>query len=191
MTKPPEEPGLVLATRWFTVTLSSRTVRILAAILAVATLFTVLGAFLPMAVHTYSPVENFVEVHDFSAEDQSIAADAIVVTFDRTAAGDYQATFTAELVRIGENGSRAWVDGWRRDAVIESGRHQMKTALPINEDSRQYIVPGTYSVRFDIQLQTGTGVTRQLSVETPPFELTPPADAESESAEEPVRLRVS
>lgn len=190
MTEPPDEPGLVLATRWFTVTVSRRTLKAIAIVLAVTTLFTVLGTYLPMVYHTYAPADEMVEVHKLHGHDQSVEEHAIVVTLDRTSAGSYQATFNAELVRIGDNGSRTWVDGWRREAVIQPGRENMTTALPINQDARSYLVPGTYIVRFDIQFKTGTGVTRQVIAETPPFNLSASTDAQNDSSTEPVWLGV-
>lgn len=180
----PEDPGLILRTRWFRVEIARRTLYLAATVLGVGAAFVVLGTFLPMLFHTYAPAGTYVDVHDFVADDQRTDAPFILARIDRTSRGTYQGDFHVELVRLNDDGTQTWVLGWRREAVIQEGRHAYLFEIPVPNDV--HLHEGRYFIRASIYYQTDTGVQRELQATTPRFNLTDPPGSENNSSSERV-----
>jgi hypothetical protein len=111
-------------------------------ILLFCILFLLLGAFLPMAYIQVAPESQFIEVHNFTADDTHVEAEEHNVYLDRTVKRPAEATVLIEMKLIKDDGSIVEEDSFEVDAYYQKGRK--KIIIPRKVRKQTSLEPGTY-----------------------------------------------
>lgn len=184
----PEDAVLRIDTRFGALVLTRRMAGIIAATLATAAAFSLIGMFVPFLVQSYAPVDRYVKTNEFTAPDQSTDREGLLVYIDVDASNNYQTLVSVELFR--DEGDRdVWVDGWRREFVIARGNTATFRTFPYH--SRTVLLPGTYYVTAHVMFTTRNGAERHYDVRTPEFEMHDPAGEDVDDNETDARIAQS
>lgn len=105
-----------------------------------AILFITIGWIAPAAYASYAPQSEYIEVHEFSAQDATISDDQHQVCFNRTVHNPSTATVFTELYLVQEGGERIEVDSRTLERYLQAGDTTVKTAFPLPDN----IQPGEY-----------------------------------------------
>lgn len=94
--------------------------------------FTLIGWTAPILYATHAPADNFIEVHDFGAQNTSTNAEMHYICFDRTVKQSSSGTVYTELYLINEDNDRVEVSsGESIDRYFQDGRHEVITPLQL------------------------------------------------------------
>lgn len=137
-----------------------------------AVTFAISGAVVPVMYASHAPDSQFIEVHEFEAQDVHPDAGAHYVCFDREMKQGTTGTVDLNLYRVaGPSGFSGYVDGGASDAgassrYFQEGHHKIIRQLPVPEHLRE----GTYQYLLVIKLELANGeVTRQFTYRSNTF----------------------
>lgn len=147
--------------------------------LLVAIAFTLIGWGAPMLYSTYAPEDQFIEVHNFEAQDAQPSSEHHYICFDRTVHEPSSATVYTELYLITDDGHRIEVGGERMKRYFEEGRQRVVTRLSLPEG----LEPGEYQYALIVQLELSDGrIERDFQFHSGKFNITPDADTPRSSS---------
>jgi len=147
--------------------------------LLVAIAFTLIGWGAPMLYSTYAPEDQFIEVHNFEAQDAPPSSEHHYICFDRTVHEPSSATVYTELYLITDDGKRIEVGGETMKRYFEKGRQRVVTRLSLPED----LESGEYRYALIVQLELSDGrIQRDFQFHSSKFNVTPNADTPKSSA---------
>jgi hypothetical protein len=127
-----------------------------------AILFVLLGVLVPMAYIQVAPESQFIEVHNFTADDTHVQAEEHNVYFNRTVKRPAEATVLIEMKLIREDGSIVEEDSFDVDAYYQKG--QEKIIIPRKIRERTSLEPGTYRYVDAVTLTYYNGLVERTFV---------------------------
>jgi hypothetical protein len=132
-------------------------------------LFVIIGWTAPMAYATYAPQEQFIEVHEFSADDAYKHSDSHQLCFDRTIKNGNTGEIFIELYMEGEdNNNRIEVDTKLFEDYFQKGRGKIVRTYPLPKN----ISAGTYRYEMVITLNVANDrVEREFEYTSNKFEI--------------------
>lgn len=117
-------------------------------------LFVLLGILIPIGYLSIAPDSQFVDVHNFDAEDTYVGAEEHTVCFDRTVGEPSDADITVELFLIKENGVIVEEDSFEVDAYLQQGRQKIEVIRQLRANSLE---PGDYQYAHAVTLMYYNG----------------------------------
>lgn len=146
-------------------------------ILLFSVLFVIIGWTAPMAYATYAPQEQFIEVHEFSADDAYKHSNSHQICFDRTIKNGNTGEIFIELYMKGENNnSRVEVDTNSFEDYFQKGKEKIVRPYPLPEE----ISAGTYRYELVITLNVANErVEREFKYNSNKFEIVNGKDVET------------
>lgn len=132
-------------------------------------LFVILGWTAPMVYATYAPQGQFIEVHEFSADDEYKHSDNHQLCFDRTIkSGNTGKVFIEMYVQGEDSDNRIEVDTSSFENYFQEGRGKVVLSYPLPEN----ISAGTYSYEMVITLNVANErVEREFTYTSNMFEI--------------------
>lgn len=128
--------------------------------------FTLVGWMAPIMYATHAPAENFIEVHNFEAQNTSIDTEEHTICFDRTIHSDTTGQVFAELYLITGDGERIEVGSDTMDRYFQEGRQQIVTPFELPDGLEE----GEYRYALVIQMELADGqAPRIFSFESDEF----------------------
>lgn len=135
-------------------------------ILLFAITFTIIGWIAPAMYASYTPQENVIENHKFTAQDTTPNADSHYICFDRTVHQPSSGSVFTELYVVDDKGERIEVVSDEEQRYFQSGRSAVVTSqsLPDNLKTGEY----RYIAVVELNLVNGR-VERTLTFESQTF----------------------
>jgi hypothetical protein len=135
-----------------------------------AILFVSVGWVAPAAYASYAPQEQFMEVHNFDAQDTTTSSERHLICLDRTVQEGHLGKIFVELRLIGEDNSVATeVDAQTMDRYFQSGHLRVETPMTLPAT----LEPGRYRYLMVIQMELANGrVQREFSYTSDAFNIT-------------------
>jgi len=135
--------------------------------------FALIGWTAPVLYATNAPAEQFIEVHNFDAQDTPPSAEYHYICFDRTVHEPSSGTVYTELYLITDDGKRIEVGGETMQRYFQEDRRHVVTRLSLPEN----LEPGTYRYALIVDLSLADGrVTRDFVFESDRFTVSESAD---------------
>jgi len=136
-----------------------------------AILFVTVGWIAPAAYAAYAPPSQYMEVHNFYAQDATTTADSHLVCFDRTVHHGQSGKVFTELYLVNGDGSRTVeVDSRTMERYFQDGRRAVETPFRLPEERLE---AGEYRYLLVVQMQLAQGrVTREFEYTSASFNVT-------------------
>lgn len=123
-------------------------------VLLFAMSFALIGWTAPVLYATHAPNDRFIEVHNFEAQDTTVANDRHYICFDRTVYQPTPATIYMELyLTNGDRRTQLEVDSDRMSRYFQEGKHRVVTPVELPQN----VKPGEYRYLLVAQLELADG----------------------------------
>jgi hypothetical protein len=130
--------------------------------------FVVVGYTAPILHLTYSPEDNFVEEHSFTASDTYVNAESHTLCFNRTVHRPTDAEITVERILIKDDGSIIEEQSFVVQAYYQKGQQE----VIITRDIDERLTAGEYKYIESVELTYYNGqVKKRLTFETDNFKV--------------------
>lgn len=134
-----------------------------------AVLFITVGWIAPAAYTSYAPDSQYIEVHDFNAENATTADDSHKICFDRTVHEPNTGTVFTELSLIHSSGEREEVSTKTFERYFQSGNEEVITGLDLPSDLKK----GEYRYSLVVKMSLLNGrVAREFAYTSDSFYIT-------------------
>jgi hypothetical protein len=135
-----------------------------------AILFVTVGWVAPAAYAAYAPADQFIEAHEFSAQDASVDSESHLICFDRTVENGRSGKVFTELYLLNNDGSRTVkVDARTMEQYFQDGTRAIETPFPLPE----HLETGEYRYLLVVQMELAQGrVTREFEFQSEAFNIT-------------------
>lgn len=135
-----------------------------------ASFFIIIGWVAPLAYGAYAPQSQFIEVHDFHAEDTTTANDTHTLYLDRTVKGGYSGSLYLALVPVDDGEYGQAVESWTTEnRFYHQGNRSVSSQAPIPDNADA----GTYQyfliIEFDLSQNR---IKREFRFWSEPFTIT-------------------
>jgi len=140
----------------------------IAVILLFAMTFTLIGWVSPVLYATYTPDNQVIEAHSFTAQDVNPEAEQHHICFDRTVYQQSSGQVFTELYLVsdGDPDNRTEIESRSMERYFQGGRATVETPLDLPEQLEE----GTYRYLLVIQMDMADGrVERLFTFESEPF----------------------
>lgn len=152
-------------------------VRVIVALLF-AMSFALIGWVAPIMYASHAPADQFIEVHNFHAQDTQPDADQHYICFDRTVRQPTSGIVYTELYLITDDGERIEIASDSARRYFQGERAQVVTPLTLPD----HLEEGEYRYALVAQLQLADGrVQRDFMFESEKFNVSEDAPAPSQS----------
>lgn len=134
-----------------------------------AILFITVGWVAPAAYASYAPQENYITVHEFSAEDTTTQAESHLLCFDRTVKHPRTGKVFTELYLVSDDNKTVEVDSRTMERYFQKGHRSVETSMPLPN----HLEPGEYKYTLVIKMELAQGrVEREFEFTSQPFNVT-------------------
>lgn len=138
--------------------------------LVVAILFSIafvtIGFAAPMLYSAHAPQSQFIEVHEFTAQDASTNTDEHYLCFNRTVHQPTSGTAYTELYLVNGDSKRVEVGTRTMDRYFQEGSHKVITPMQLSSE----LGDGQYRYLLVLQMELSEGrVTRTFVFESDTF----------------------
>lgn len=132
-----------------------------------ATLFLVVGWVAPAAYAAYAPQEQFMEVHDLSAENATVGDVSHTLTIDRTIGQTTTGTVYTELYLIEEEtDNRIRISSEMMERPLREGR----VTIEDEQELPPEVMPGSYNYELTVRMELAEGrIFRTFTYESNTF----------------------
>lgn len=133
-----------------------------------AILFLGIGWMAPAAYTSYAPQDQFITVHEYSAENAQVGDSQHLVCFDRTVHRAKSGTIFTELYLVDGSDKRVEIESHTMERYFQDGRTTVETRMSLPEN----LEPGTYRYILVIEMDLTRGrVQREFEFTSEPFEI--------------------
>jgi len=132
-------------------------------------LFITIGWIAPAGYAAYAPQDQYIEAHEFDAQDATTSADSHLICFDRTVRTGYTGTAITELLIVSDDGDTIEVDSRTMERYFQAGHRSVKARFPLPE----YLEEGEYRYVLVTELRLAQGrVQREFTFHSETFRIT-------------------
>lgn len=138
-------------------------------ILLIVITFTTIGWISPVLYASHAPDSQFIEVHNFEAQDTTTNANSHLICFDRTVYSSTTGKVFTELYLVDGENHRVEVSSETMTRYFQEGTHKVVTPveLPTN------LAEGEYQYLLVVRMELADGrLTRDFAYESNTFEVT-------------------
>lgn len=134
-----------------------------------ALLFLTIGWMAPVTYASYASQDNFIEVHNFHAQNASVDAESHMICFNRTMHQSQSGKVFTELYLVSpESNNRIEVDAKTQERYFQEGHFAVETPFDLPPN----LSPGDYKYVLVIQMGLANGrVNREFSFTSETFKI--------------------